>query len=63
MNLDGIVYLPSRDVTFNAGSGLMSKEMTLVVNTLILDQTNWKFYTSEHNIGAGSGVKEVRLVE
>lgn len=59
--MKGLIYLPSRDVTFNSGSQLVSKEMTVVVNTLILNQTNWKLAPAEPRIGGGSGSKSARL--
>jgi Flp pilus assembly protein TadG len=62
MNLEGIIYLPSRDVTFNSGSALTSKKMTLVVNTLILDQTNWELSPGTAASATG-GIQSVRLVE
>jgi hypothetical protein len=37
---DGLIYLPSRNTTFNSASNLSSRNFTLVVNTLILDDTN-----------------------
>ncbi len=40
-DISDLVYLPSRDVTFNSGSGIKSKKFTLVTNTLILNQTKW----------------------
>lgn len=63
MNLTGLIYLPSRDVTFNHGSGLTAKEMTLVVNTLILDGTNWDLEPSANEIAGGSSDKYVRLIQ
>lgn len=62
MNLEGIIYLPNRDVTFNHGSNLTTKKMTIVVNTLILNQTNWKLSPATEDILSG-GIKAVHLVE
>jgi len=62
MNLEGIIYLPSRDVTFNYGSALTSKKMTIVVNTLILNQTNWKLSPGTTASTTG-GIQSVRLIE
>ncbi len=61
MNLQGIIYLPSRDVTFNHGSSLTNKKMTLVVNTLILDGTRWELSPATDDILSG-GIKAVHLV-
>lgn len=61
MKLAGLVYLPSRDVTFNSGSQLTSKSISLVINTLILNNTNWKLTPSDPRIASGSGTKTARL--
>lgn len=61
MQMGGLIYLPSRDVTFNSGSKLTTKSFTLVVNTLILNQTNWELTPAIPGIGGGSGSKFVRL--
>jgi Flp pilus assembly protein TadG len=62
MSLNGIIYLPSRDVIFNSGSGLTSKKMTLVVNTLILNGTRWELSPGTDTSSTG-GIQSVRLVE
>ncbi len=41
MRLDGVVWLPSRDMTFNSGSKLDSGGLMLGVHGLTLDQTKW----------------------
>ena len=41
MHLDGAVWLPSRDMTFNSGSRLDSQGLMLGVHGLTLDQTDW----------------------
>ena len=41
MRLDGVVWLPSRDMTFNSGSKLDSDGLMLGVHGLTLDQTDW----------------------
>jgi len=43
--MTGLIYLPSRNLTFNAGSNLSSESLTLIVNQLILDSNSpstWK---------------------
>jgi Flp pilus assembly protein TadG len=62
MSLQGIIYLPSRDVTFNYGSALTSKKMTLVINTLILNQTNWELSPGTATSTTG-GIQSVRLIQ
>ena len=39
----GLIYLPSRNVTFNSVSNVTSESITMVFNQMILDQINWKF--------------------
>lgn len=63
MQMKGLVYLPSRDVTFNSGSQLTSKSISLVINTLILNATNWTLVPGEPRIGGGSGSKSARLTK
>ena len=41
MRLDGVVWLPSRDMVFNSGSRLDSHGLMLGVHSLVLDQTRW----------------------
>lgn len=52
--VSGLIYLPSRDMIFNYGSSITSKTMTLVANTLILDQTKWNLDTSSREIPASA---------
>lgn len=47
---EGLIYLPTRDVTFNSASNLEGKKVTLIVNTLILDDTNWNLEPEEHAV-------------
>ena len=59
-NLTGLIYLPSRDVTFNAKSGVASDALTMVVWQLILNNTTW-------NLGplggsSGGANKSIRLL-
>jgi hypothetical protein len=51
---DGLVYLPSRDTIFNSGSQLAARNFTLVVNTLILNNTNWELQPAEPSISNSS---------
>lgn len=57
--LEGVIYLPSRDVTFNSKTKQISK-ITLVVNSAILNPNEWRI---EPYDGAGSSKASVpRLV-
>jgi hypothetical protein len=53
--VNGLIYLPSRDMTFNAGADVISDSITMVVNTLILNSMNWKFGPSDKTISAAGG--------
>lgn len=39
--IEGIVYLPSRDAIYNSNSIWRARKLTMVFNTLKLNQTNW----------------------
>ncbi len=61
-DVSGLIYLPSRDVTFNAASKLSDKNFVLVVNTLILDQTVWALSAGPMAMPvSGNGGGEARL--
>jgi Flp pilus assembly protein TadG len=53
--IEGLIYLPSRDTIFNAASSLTDKAFTLVVNTLILNQTAWSLEASALASAASAG--------
>jgi hypothetical protein len=60
--LQGLIYLPSRDITFNSTANVSSDGMTLVVNELILDSVNWSINPDAKNIlAAGSSSASVGL--
>lgn len=42
----GLMYLPSRDLTFNNMSNLTAEKITLVVNSIILNTSNWNFQSA-----------------
>lgn len=63
--LDGLMYLPSRNVTFNTASEYVGQTVTAVFNRLILNTTSWNIAPGEHAIASGSsssGAGEVALV-
>ncbi len=60
--LDGIIYLPSRVVYFNRGSRLTG-DVTVVVDQLILDQTQWNISPADDAILASGGIKSVHLIQ
>ena len=51
--LDGIMYLPSRDMTYNSGSDARGDRLTMVFNTLILNDTDWKLESADGQKGSG----------
>jgi len=59
--LQGVIYLPSRNITFNAASNVTSDTLTLVVNQLILDNVNWSISPDANTIG-GSGAGTVGVL-
>lgn len=55
-NLKGIMHLPSRQVTFNAGADVTSDQLILVFDTLILNSMTWTFAPfGGGSSGGGSG--------
>lgn len=58
--LEGIIYLPNRDVTYNSTTNQANK-ISLVVNTMIVNSANWNLKPYD---GLDSGVKTAaRLVK
>lgn len=60
-DLSGLIYLPSRDTIFNGASSLTNKAFTLVVNTLILNQTVWDLTPGEESFSSSGSHASVRL--
>lgn len=48
--LEGVIYLPSRDVTFNSNTKQVSK-ITLVVNSAIMNPNDWKIEPYDGGLG------------
>lgn len=60
--IEGLVYLPSRDTTYNANSIWRAREFTFVVNTLKLNQTNWDLTPGvESKANWGDDTGELRI--
>lgn len=53
--LKGLIYWPSRNVTINSTSNVNADQVSLVVNQLILNNTNWKFSPSADMPMSASG--------
>jgi hypothetical protein len=49
--LEGLIYLPNRNVTYNSTTNVSANRMSLVVNTLIVNSANWAF----EGLGSGAG--------
>jgi Flp pilus assembly protein TadG len=63
-SFQGLIYLPSRNITFNSMSNVTSEALTIVVNTVILNTLDWNLKSSALAIpamGAQSG--PARLIE
>jgi hypothetical protein len=54
--LEGVIYLPNRNVTYNSKTNIQSNRISLVANTVIVNNANWNFQ------GFGSGGNEERMV-
>lgn len=55
--MSGLIYLPSRNLTFNSGSTLASESMTMVVNQLILNSNSpgtWRLAPGALSINSAS---------
>jgi len=62
-NLTGVIWLPSRNVTFNAKSGVASDSLTMIVWRLILNNTTWSLGPlSGDSSSSGSGASTIRLI-
>ncbi len=60
--LEGVIHLPNRDVTYNSSTNQTNK-ITLVVNTMIMNSSNWRVEPFAGSAGSGDGeVISVRLV-
>ncbi|MGV3553148.1 pilus assembly protein TadG-related protein [Rhizobium sp.] len=59
--LEGIIYLPNRNVTYNSTTNVAAK-ISMVVNQIIFNSANWKVEPYDGGASSSSG-KMVRLVE
>ena len=58
--LEGIIYLPNRNVTYNSKTNVTAKIST-VVNQITFDSANWQI--EPYDGGGSTAAKSVRLVE
>ncbi len=59
-DIEGVVHLPSRDTIYNSGSKVYSRRLTMVFNTLTLNNTRWTL-TGADQTGSSSTVSEPRI--
>jgi Flp pilus assembly protein TadG len=61
-NMQGLLYMPSRNVTFNSVSNVSSEKITMVFDTLIMDSTNWAFDAGSKTMtNPNTGSKSAKL--
>lgn len=60
-NLKGVMHLPSRQVTFNAGADVTADQLTMIFDTLILNNMTWTF--GPYGSGSSSGSAVVYLAK
>jgi Flp pilus assembly protein TadG len=53
--LQGLLYLPSRDVMINFGSNVSADKVTMVFSSLIFNAINWKFDAGSIAMSASAG--------
>lgn len=51
--LDGVMYLPSRNMTYNSGSSARGDRLAMVFNTLIINQATWRMEAPQGLEGQG----------
>jgi Flp pilus assembly protein TadG len=61
--LQGLIYLPSRNITFNSTSNVTSDGLTLVANTVIFDSLNWSISPAPNAIPSASGSTSAVLLQ
>lgn len=52
--LEGVIYLPNRDATYNSTTN-QSNKITLVVNTMIINSANWLLEPFDSGVGKSTG--------
>lgn len=62
-SMQGLMYLPSRDVTINSVSNVSGDKVTMVFSSLIFNALNWTFDAGAIAMSASSGTASSRLVK
>ena len=50
--MTGLLYLPSRQLTLNSGASVSSNNLTMVLDSLIVNTVNWTLDSSAKSIAA-----------
>lgn len=53
--LTGLIWLPSRNLTLNAGASATSNNLTMVLNSLIMNTVNWTIGSADKAITTSGG--------
>jgi Flp pilus assembly protein TadG len=56
-NLKGLLYLPSRNVTYNSVSNVKAENITMVFDTLIINSSSWAFQPSSLGMTRAASLK------
>jgi Flp pilus assembly protein TadG len=60
--LQGLIYLPSRNITFNSSANVTSDALTLVVNQIIFDTVTWSMSPSANALASKNGPTSTMVV-
>lgn len=61
--IEGLIYLPSRDVTFNGASSMASESVTMVLNSILFNgSSDWNLRSSDHIVPASPSGAEGQIV-
>jgi hypothetical protein len=61
--VEGLIYLPSRNVTFNGASSLASESVTMVLNSIIFNgASDWRLQSADYVIPASPSGPEGQIV-
>lgn len=61
--MQGLFYLPSRDVTINSVSNVNADKVTMVFSSLIFNSLNWTFDAGAISMAASGGTSGARLTQ
>jgi Flp pilus assembly protein TadG len=58
--LEGVIYLPNRDVVYNSTTNVSSSKINIVANTMIVNSANWSFKPYDSAGGSGNMVSLIK---